>query len=125
MVLRSLVTDTSSPTIRHEDIPTNRPSAPASKKDTERAKTYNNGHSPVVTGPTTTPSLTGLSMGERTGSRVFQWVWSYVTAEEGGGAHEGIVVKVGHMGTESGSRSSAPCSLSVRNNVSPAYRADL
>ncbi|KAK3505263.1 hypothetical protein B0T13DRAFT_32988 [Neurospora crassa] len=23
-------------------------------------------------------ALTGLSMGERTGSRVFQWVWSYV-----------------------------------------------
>ncbi|KAH7633180.1 hypothetical protein B0T09DRAFT_238833, partial [Sordaria sp. MPI-SDFR-AT-0083] len=23
-------------------------------------------------------TLTGLSMGERTGSRVFQWVWSYV-----------------------------------------------
>ncbi|KAK1974091.1 hypothetical protein LZ30DRAFT_428628 [Colletotrichum cereale] len=26
------------------------------------------------------PALTGLSMGERTGSRVLQWVWSYVLA---------------------------------------------
>ncbi|KAK1841411.1 hypothetical protein CCHR01_15959 [Colletotrichum chrysophilum] len=43
--------------------------------------TYNNRHSPVVTDPTTTLSLIGLSVGERTGSRVFQWVWSYV---EGG-----------------------------------------
>ncbi|KAK1570199.1 uncharacterized protein LY79DRAFT_527281, partial [Colletotrichum navitas] len=44
-------------------------------------KTYNTGHSPVVTDPTTTPALIGLSMGERTGSRVFQWVWSYVPAK--------------------------------------------
>ncbi|KAK1991216.1 hypothetical protein LX36DRAFT_590958, partial [Colletotrichum falcatum] len=43
-----------------------------------KKNTYNTGHSPVVTDPTTTPALTGLSMGERTGSRVFQWVWSYV-----------------------------------------------
>ncbi|KAH9229410.1 hypothetical protein K456DRAFT_1804917, partial [Colletotrichum gloeosporioides 23] len=41
-------------------------------------QTYNTGHSPVVTDPTTTPALTSLSMGERTGSRVLQWVWSYV-----------------------------------------------
>ncbi|KAH9226092.1 hypothetical protein K456DRAFT_1904016 [Colletotrichum gloeosporioides 23] len=44
----------------------------------QQKKTYNTGHSPVVTDPTTTPALIGLSMGERTGSRVFQWVWSYV-----------------------------------------------
>ncbi|KAK1962280.1 hypothetical protein LY78DRAFT_586920, partial [Colletotrichum sublineola] len=41
-------------------------------------KTYNTRYSLVVTDPTTNPALTGLSMGERTGSRVFQWVWSYV-----------------------------------------------
>jgi hypothetical protein len=41
-------------------------------------KTYNTGYSLVVTDPTTNPALIGLSMGERTGSRVFQWVWSYV-----------------------------------------------
>ncbi|KAH9241799.1 hypothetical protein K456DRAFT_1823309, partial [Colletotrichum gloeosporioides 23] len=40
--------------------------------------TYSTGHSPVVTEPTTTPALISLSMGERTGSRVFQWVWPYV-----------------------------------------------
>ncbi|KAK0619129.1 hypothetical protein B0T14DRAFT_566022 [Immersiella caudata] len=37
------------------------------------AKTYNTGDSLVVTDPTTSPALTGLSMGERTGSRAFQW----------------------------------------------------
>ncbi|RSL55599.1 hypothetical protein CEP54_009300 [Fusarium duplospermum] len=42
-------------------------------------KTYNSGDSLVVTDPTTNPPLTGLSMGERTGSRVLRWVWSYVT----------------------------------------------
>ncbi|KAK1579556.1 uncharacterized protein LY79DRAFT_522518, partial [Colletotrichum navitas] len=41
-------------------------------------KTYNTRYSLVVTDPTTNPALTGLSMGERTGSRVLQWVWSYV-----------------------------------------------
>ncbi|KAK0613873.1 hypothetical protein B0T14DRAFT_527194 [Immersiella caudata] len=34
--------------------------------------TYNTGDSLVVTDPTTSPALTGLSMGERTGSRVLQ-----------------------------------------------------
>ncbi|KAF4975093.1 hypothetical protein FZEAL_8072, partial [Fusarium zealandicum] len=33
----------------------------------------NFGDSLVVTDPTTNPPLTGLSMGERTGSRVFRW----------------------------------------------------
>ncbi|KAK5662552.1 hypothetical protein OQA88_8464 [Cercophora sp. LCS_1] len=41
-------------------------------------KTYNTKDSLVVTDPTTSLALIGLSMGERTGSRVFQWVWSYV-----------------------------------------------
>ena len=40
--------------------------------------TYNTKDSLVVTDPTTSLALTGLSMGERTGSRVLQWVWSYV-----------------------------------------------
>ncbi|KAH7367772.1 hypothetical protein B0T11DRAFT_57852 [Plectosphaerella cucumerina] len=39
---------------------------------TKHQKTYNTGYSLVVTDPTTNPALTGLSMGERTGSRVFQ-----------------------------------------------------
>ncbi|KAK2036637.1 hypothetical protein LZ31DRAFT_483178, partial [Colletotrichum somersetense] len=40
--------------------------------------TYNTRYSLIVTDSTTNPALTGLSMGERTGSRVLQWVWSYV-----------------------------------------------
>ncbi|EGO56265.1 hypothetical protein NEUTE1DRAFT_45500, partial [Neurospora tetrasperma FGSC 2508] len=44
----------------------------------EKKRTYNTRDSLVVTDPTTSLALTGLSMGERTGSRVFQWVWSYV-----------------------------------------------
>ena len=48
------------------------------KKRKEKKKTYNTGDSLVVTDPTTDPALSGLSMGERTGSRVLHWVWSYV-----------------------------------------------
>jgi hypothetical protein len=40
--------------------------------------TYNTRDSLVVTDPTTSLAVTGLSMGERTGSRVFQYLWSYV-----------------------------------------------
>ncbi|KAK3326108.1 hypothetical protein B0H66DRAFT_550098 [Apodospora peruviana] len=36
------------------------------------------GDSLVVTDPTTNLALTSLSRGERTGSRVFWWIWSYV-----------------------------------------------
>jgi hypothetical protein len=41
-------------------------------------KTYNTGDSLVVTDPTTSPAVAGLSMGEQTGSRAFQCLWSYV-----------------------------------------------
>jgi hypothetical protein len=41
-------------------------------------KTYNSGDSPVVTHLTTNPPVKGLSCGERTGSRVFLCLWSYV-----------------------------------------------
>jgi hypothetical protein len=44
--------------------------------------TYNIRDSPVVTHPSTSLTVTGLSMGERTGSRVFQYLWPYVA---GGG----------------------------------------
>ena len=47
----------------------------------KRKKTYNTGYSLVVTDPTTDPALPGLSWGERTGSRVFLEVWSYVERE--------------------------------------------
>ncbi|KAK1658588.1 hypothetical protein BDP55DRAFT_564924, partial [Colletotrichum godetiae] len=44
----------------------------------DQKSTYNTRYSLVVTDPTTNPALIRLSMGERTGSRVFRWVWSYV-----------------------------------------------
>ncbi|KAK2016234.1 hypothetical protein LZ32DRAFT_615573 [Colletotrichum eremochloae] len=55
-------------------FPTSSSLSPSRTK--KEAKTYNTRYSLVVTDPTTNPALTGLSMGERTGSRVFQWVWS-------------------------------------------------
>ncbi len=41
-------------------------------KKIEQKKTFNTGYSLVVTDPTTNPALTGLTRGERTGSRAFQ-----------------------------------------------------
>ena len=40
--------------------------------------TYNTRDSLVVTDPTTNPAVSGLTRGERTGSRVLQILWSYV-----------------------------------------------
>ncbi|EGO59575.1 hypothetical protein NEUTE1DRAFT_39410, partial [Neurospora tetrasperma FGSC 2508] len=40
--------------------------------------TYNTWDSLVVTDPTTSQAIGSLSMGERTGSRVFYHLWSYV-----------------------------------------------
>ena len=42
------------------------------------AKTYNTRDSLVVTDLTTDLALTSLSRGERTGSRILLWIWSYV-----------------------------------------------
>ena len=56
-------------------------------KKKEKQKTYNTGDSLVVTDPITDPALTGLSMGERTGSRVLQWVWSYVMGSQSTAAY--------------------------------------
>ncbi|PTB35301.1 hypothetical protein M441DRAFT_452625, partial [Trichoderma asperellum CBS 433.97] len=44
----------------------------------QKKKTYNSRCSLVVTHPTTNLPLIGLTLGERTGSRIFQWIWSYV-----------------------------------------------
>jgi hypothetical protein len=44
----------------------------------ERKKTYSSGYSLVVTDPTTNPPIIGLTKGERTGSRAFQYLWPYV-----------------------------------------------
>ncbi|KAJ9161563.1 hypothetical protein NKR19_g2189 [Coniochaeta hoffmannii] len=40
------------------------------------AKTYNIRDSPVVTHPSTSLTITSLSRGERTGSRVLWYLWS-------------------------------------------------
>ena len=48
--------------------------------------TYSSGYSLVVTDPTTNPPITGLTRGERTGSRAFQYLWPYVEGVCGGGA---------------------------------------
>ncbi|EGO58844.1 hypothetical protein NEUTE1DRAFT_38184, partial [Neurospora tetrasperma FGSC 2508] len=45
---------------------------------TSPKKTYNTWDSLVVTDPTTSQAIGSLSMGERTGSRVFYYLWSYV-----------------------------------------------
>ena len=47
----------------------------------QMAKTYNSGDSLVVTDPTTNPPVSGLTMGERTGSRIFHYLWSYVLVD--------------------------------------------
>ena len=41
-------------------------------------KTYNTKDSPVVTDLSTSLALTNLIKGERTGSHVLSWIWSYV-----------------------------------------------
>ena len=52
------------------------------KRNTKRERpTYNTGDSLVVTDPTTSPAVSSLSRGERTGSRVFYCVWSYVSGQ--------------------------------------------
>ncbi|EGO56730.1 hypothetical protein NEUTE1DRAFT_44414 [Neurospora tetrasperma FGSC 2508] len=58
----------------------------------EGEKTYNTRDSLVVTDPTTSLALTGLSMGERTGSRVFQWVWSYVSVFDTASTYEDALI---------------------------------
>ena len=47
----------------------------------QKKKTYNTKDSPVVTDLSTSLALTSLTRGERTGSRTFLWIWSYVGGE--------------------------------------------
>ncbi|PTB35216.1 hypothetical protein M441DRAFT_153860, partial [Trichoderma asperellum CBS 433.97] len=44
----------------------------------KKIKTYNSRCSPVVTHLTTNLPVSGLSMGEQTGPRIFHYLWSYV-----------------------------------------------
>ncbi|ETR98005.1 hypothetical protein M419DRAFT_89725, partial [Trichoderma reesei RUT C-30] len=52
-----------------------------------KKETYNSRCSPVVTHLTTNLPLIGLTLGEQTGSRILQWIWSYVL----GGLVEGPI----------------------------------
>lgn len=51
---------------------------PQKEQTKKENKTCNTGYSLVVTEPTTNPAVTSLTMGERTGSRVFLCIWSHV-----------------------------------------------
>jgi hypothetical protein len=51
------------------------------KETKNNAKTYNTRSSLVVTDPATDLALAGLTLRERTGSRNFQWLWSYVSVK--------------------------------------------
>ena len=55
--------------------------------NSKKAKTYNSGYSLVVTHLTTNPPVRCLNRAERTGSLVFNVLWSYVS----GGATTNIV----------------------------------
>ncbi|EGR51295.1 uncharacterized protein TRIREDRAFT_56593 [Trichoderma reesei QM6a] len=48
------------------------------RKTKKKQETYNSRCSLVVTHPTTNLPVSGLSMGEQTGPRVFHYLWSYV-----------------------------------------------
>jgi hypothetical protein len=58
------------------------------KKDDPCAKTYNSGDSPVVTHLTTSPPVRCLNRAERTGSLVFNVLWSYVEALSGSNEYD-------------------------------------
>ena len=62
-----------------------------STKKKKRKSTYNSQYSLVVTDLTTNWPLPGLSMGERTGPRAFQELWSYVLSFLVGMGYMGIV----------------------------------
>ena len=57
----------------------------------KKTKTYNTTDSLVVTDPTTSAAVRGLSRGERTGSRVVHCIWSYVMAERTNSHYKGRI----------------------------------
>jgi hypothetical protein len=64
------------PKLRALTHPSKQESRPSQRK--KNAKTYNRGDSPVVTHLTTSPPVRCLNRAERTGSLVFNVLWSYV-----------------------------------------------
>jgi hypothetical protein len=66
--------------ITHKRFPRPKSKIPSDEQEEQSVtKTYNIRDSPVVTHPSTSLTITGLSMGERTGSRILRYLWSYVT----------------------------------------------
>ena len=59
----------------------------------QKLKTYNSGDSPVVTHLTTSPPVRCLNRAERTGSLVFNVLWSYV---------EEVVQELNYIGRKCG-----------------------
>jgi hypothetical protein len=55
---------------------------PLDEPQKHRQKTYNSGYSLVVTHLTTNPPVRCLNRAERTGSLVFNVLWSYVLVQE-------------------------------------------
>jgi hypothetical protein len=65
------------------------------KRKEKDKRTYNTEDSLVVTDPTTSSAVSSLSRGERTGSRAFYCVWSYVIVEGDG---QGYMRRCGRRG---------------------------
>ncbi|EGZ71885.1 hypothetical protein NEUTE2DRAFT_65370 [Neurospora tetrasperma FGSC 2509] len=55
-------------------------------------ETYSTWDSLVVTDPTTSQAIGGLSMGERTGSRVFHHLWPYVIDRDPEPSHNASLI---------------------------------
>jgi hypothetical protein len=72
------------------------------------AKTYNSGDSLVVTHLTTNPPVRCLSKAERTGSPVFNVLWSYVERIDIGGFYIEKIIKTLMGGRESGPTGDSP-----------------
>ncbi|EGZ70122.1 hypothetical protein NEUTE2DRAFT_67603, partial [Neurospora tetrasperma FGSC 2509] len=53
-----------------------------------RKEIYSTWDSLVVTDPTTSQAISDLSMGERTGSRVFHYLWPYLLLMTKTGAYK-------------------------------------
>jgi hypothetical protein len=66
---------------------------PRKKSRKKKKETYNTEDSLVVTHPTTDSAVAGLSMGERTGSRIFQCLWSYVPVQGADGGYMVFMVR--------------------------------
>ena len=62
----------------HKNMTSSNTSPGQKQKSNKMQKTYNSRCSLVVTDPTTNLPVGSLSMGERTGSRAFYHLWSYV-----------------------------------------------